>query len=59
MQLQNVSSDELESLGFSDDEITLISTADPIPISLSNEPDYSDSDGEPIFNGVDIICEAK
>lgn len=59
MQLQNVSSEELESLGFSDDEITLISTADPVPDSLKVEPDVSDSEGDPVFNGVEIICEGN
>lgn len=57
MQIQNVNSTELEDLGFSDDEIILIKTADRTPNEMVFEPEISHTTGEPIFDGEKVVFQ--
>lgn len=57
MQIQTVPGSELEDLGFSDDEICLIQTADQTPNEMVLEPEISHTTGEPIFDGEKVVFQ--
>ena len=57
MQIQNVPGSELEDLGFSDDEICLIQTADRTPNEMVFEQEVSLTTGEPIFDGEKVLFQ--